>query len=282
MLIVGAGSYIGDNFALFAKNHLYIETVDSYKQWENINFEQYDTILIVAGIAHQKRKIDKDIYFNVNCELAVAIAKKAKDSSVSQLIYISSMAVYGDVKGEISSKKKPKPAAHDYYGLSKLKAEEALEKIIKTGLCIVRPPMVYGPYCPGNFSRLVSLAKVAPVFPDIDNRRSMIYISNLCSFLLFTIENNLTGIQQPQNNEYVNTTALVKIIAKQYNKRIRTTKLFNPIISIMARFIPSVSKLFHSSYYSQSLSESAYKQTSFEESIHLSVMPSAPQQHDPF
>ena len=46
-------------------------------------------------------------------------------------------------------------------------------------LSIIRPPMVYGPDCPGNFSRLRRLAGMTPVFPKLHNQRSMIYIENL-------------------------------------------------------------------------------------------------------
>ena len=53
-------------------------------------------------------------------------------------------------------------------------------------LCIVRPAMVYGPRCPGNFSRLLKLvASGIPLpFGSMLSVRSFIQVDNLASFLI--------------------------------------------------------------------------------------------------
>ncbi|MCL2360845.1 MAG: NAD-dependent epimerase/dehydratase family protein [Defluviitaleaceae bacterium] len=264
VLIVGANSYIGDSFAAYAKDRLEVDIVDSYDGWKTASYENYDNVLLVAGIAH--KKADKDLHFAVNHDLAINMAKRARDGGVEQFIYISSMAVYGITQGEITHDTKPNPDTKYYYALSKFQAEEELTRIMEN-LCIVRPPMVYGPGCPGNFSKLVSLTRKLPIFPDIKNKRSMIFIDNLCAFLLQVIENNLAGVQMPQNKEHVNTTGLVRAIAMHQGKRIRTTRFFNPIISLLIRFVPQVWKLFGSLYYSHSDNEDMYNVVGFEESI---------------
>ena len=43
--------------------------------------------------------------------------------------------------------------------------------------------MIYGKGSKGNYPVLAKLAKKFPVFPDVDNERSMLYIENLCEFL---------------------------------------------------------------------------------------------------
>jgi len=220
VLIVGANSYIGDSFAKYAHEHLHVDIVDSYKEWKTAAFEKYDSILLVAGLAHQERnrkQANKERYFAVNRDLAIAVAKKAKVSGVGQFIFLSSMAVYGIKSGEITAETKPDPRKNDYYGLSKYQAELELAKIfgaLKSNLCLIRPPMVYGPNCPGNFPKLVRLTRRLPVFPDVNNRRSMIYIDNLCALIMHIIENGCGGAFLPQNSEYVNTTRLVQAIAK--------------------------------------------------------------------
>ena len=260
------GSMYGPGNDYMSNKSFTVHTVDSYDEWQTTDFTQYDSILMIAGIAHNP-KADKALYYAVNRDLAIAVARKAKSGGVGQFIYVSTMAVYGKTRGEITVKTIPNPHPVDHYGLSKYQAEEALKNIYPTGLCIVRPPIVYGFACPGNFSKLVKLARRMPIFPDISNKRSMIYITNLCAFFAYAIENGLQGVHLPQNIEHVNTTALVREI----NKKTLTTRLFNPLIHVMRRFIVPLDKLFGNLYYAHDPLEEAYNIVGFEESIQKSL-----------
>jgi nucleoside-diphosphate-sugar epimerase len=102
--------------------------------------------------------------------------------------------------------------------------------------------MIYGKGCKGNYPRLVKLALTLPVFPDIDNKRSMIYIDNLCEVVRLLIDGCSSGIFFPQNEEFVNTSEMVRLIAKAHGKKIGTTKLFNPLIKMIK--ISIVNKVF--------------------------------------
>jgi len=275
VLVVGANSYIGDSFAAYAKGRLQIDVVDSYEKWKTADFGQYHSVLFVAGLAHQgrgQRKANKDMYFTVNRDLAVDVAKRVGESGLSQFIYLSSMAVYGKATGEISGDAIPQPNVNAPYGLSKYQAEIALSKVLSPKqLCIVRPPMVYGLNCPGNFSKLVKLATKTPVFPKISNRRSMIYIDNLCEFLAQAVENNLAGVHLPQNSTHVCTSELVSLISKHQGRKIHMTRLLNLPIRLFASLVPTVGKMFGDLYYTSSQTEEAYNVTGFEESIAKSV-----------
>ena len=187
------------------------------------------------------KKRDKDLYFRVNRDLAYEVAKKAKKEGVSQFIFLSSMSVYGMETGVITRDTVPHPKS--LYGKSKLEAEKLIEHLNDQTykVAILRPPMVYGKGCKGNYPKLAKLAKITPLFPDIDNKRSMIYVDNLSKFLKVIIDDNQSGLFFPQNNEYVKTSELVKLIAKYNNKKIRLTKLFNPIINSL-KFNSTVKK----------------------------------------
>ena len=52
--------------------------------------------------------------------------------------------------------------------------------------------MIYGKGCKGNYQKLAKLARITPIFPDIENKRSMIYIDNLSEFIKKLIENGVT------------------------------------------------------------------------------------------
>ena len=73
------------------------------------------------------------------------------------------------------------------------------------------------------------LAKKIPVFPDYENKRSMLYIDNLCECVRQIIDNDEKGYFYPQNIEYVKTSNLVKTI----NPNIKMVKIFNVFISLV-------------------------------------------------
>ncbi|MCL2572613.1 MAG: NAD-dependent epimerase/dehydratase family protein [Defluviitaleaceae bacterium] len=270
VLVVGANSYIGDKFGAYANNRLHVDIVDSYNQWKSTSFEGYDCILMVAGIAHQ-RKARNDLHFAINRDLAIEVGKKSRASGVRQFIYMSSMAVYGIGEGVITKDTMPFPNRNDYYGLSKFEAEKGLDVFFGKGLCIVRPPIVYGPGCPGNFGRLIRLAKRLPVFPDINNQRSMIFIDNLCEFLVFAIENVLEGIYLPQNKEYVCTSRLVRFIGESLDRKIATTGVFNPVLGLLKRVSSTFSKLFGDLIYEMDELTNVYSLITFEDSVKASI-----------
>src|SRR5690606_24496483 len=75
------------------------------------------------------------------------------------------------------------------YTRSKVQGEQALQALYADAaprLAIVRPPMVFGPACPGNFARLRKLLQTGIPLPfaAVDARRSFIYVENLADLLL--------------------------------------------------------------------------------------------------
>ena len=244
VLITGANSYVGTSFEAYAKLHypteFIIDTVDMIDgSWREKDFSGYDVVYHVAGIAHADvGKVDeatKKLYYKVNTDLAIETAKKAKEEGVGQFIFMSSIIIYGDSapygeKKRISLETVPEPS--NFYGDSKWQADQGIRKLWdkKFKVCILRPPMIYGKGCKGNYQVLSKLAKRLPFFPDVENERSMLYIENLCEFLCQIIMREDEGIYFPQNKEYVKTSDLVKIIAKVNGKWIVVSKLFNWVV----------------------------------------------------
>ena len=270
VLVIGDDSYIGQSFEAFAKDRFEIKMVNSRDNaWKSVDFTGYDSVLHCAGIAHVKQnKKMKPLYYEVNCDLAVEVAEKAKKEGVRQFVFLSTMAVYGTSRSEIDIETVPNPNKGDFYGGSKLKAEQEFQKLANDDfkLCIVRPPMVYGKGCKGNFPRLVKLAKKTPIFPNYKNKRSMIYIENLCSRFCGLIDKEDEGVFLPQNEDYVNTTELVRAIKGCYGKRVATTKIFNWAIWLAKR-ISVFEKLFGDLYYAKQGDEGEYNVVDFEESV---------------
>ena len=247
ILITGANSYIGTSFEKYMHQYenYQIDTLDMMDtQWQNYNFSLYDVVFHVAGIAHADvghvSEEKKRRYYKVNTDLTYEVAKKSKEAGIRQFIYMSSIIVYGE-SAPVGKRKiitpETKPAPVNFYGDSKLQADKKLQSLVDTSfkVCILRPPMIYGPGCKGNYQLLSKLAKKLPVFPDIKNERSMLYIGNLCHFVKNCIDYQYEGIYFPQNDEYVSTSQMVKEIAKANGKNIYLTKLLNPFVYLASK-----------------------------------------------
>jgi UDP-glucose 4-epimerase len=272
ILITGKDSYIGTSLEKWLSqwpDKYTVDTVDmTSASWKEKDFSKYDVVFHVAGIAHRKEtKENKDLYFKVNRDIAYETAKKSKAEGIKQFIFLSSMSVYGIETGTIdkSTPLRPKSA----YGKSKLEAENLISQLQDGffNIAILRPPMVYGKGCKGNYPRLAKLALKTPVFPKIENKRSMIYIDNLSEFVKQLIDNFSSGLFFPQNAEYVNTSEMVRLIAEAHGKRVTMTKLFNPLLSLLR--LRKVDKVFRDLVYDMSMSEyeSDYRVCEFKESI---------------
>ncbi|MEG2513485.1 MAG: NAD-dependent epimerase/dehydratase family protein [Acetivibrio sp.] len=289
VLIIGKTSYIGRSWKDYMeKNHgdlpLQIDCVGAVnEEWKTANLKEYEVVVHMAALVHQKEeKAGEDAYRRVNYELPMEIAKGAKASGVGQFVFLSTMAVYGNVSGKITKETKAQPET--YYGIYKYKAEEELRALHtdKFRITIIRPPMVYGKDCKGNFKRLVKLAGISMAFPEISNKRSMLYIENLCEYLYLVLERQAYGIGCPQNPMPVETTDLFCKIRKAQNRKTMTTKAFNPLLIPLMKRIKSLDKMFGDCYYELENAEGSedfwidippreYEKVKFEESVWRSV-----------
>lgn len=279
ILIAGKNSYIGTSLEKWLmkepENYL-VHTVDTKDGiWKETDFSPYDIVFHVAGIAHVSTDPKmKDLYYQVNRDLTVEVAKKAKAEGIKQFIFMSSIIVYGDsMSGKRVITRDTDPTPSNFYGDSKLQAEKGIKPLETDDfkIVILRPPMIYGKGSRGNYPRLSKLAQKTPIFPDFDNERSMLHIDNLCEFLKIVIDSEETGLFFPQNRDYVKTSELVQTIAKTHGKGVILTKLFNPIIKIFFK-VPTINKVFGNLTFEKSISElpnSDYQIRDLEESIVL-------------
>lgn len=185
VLITGKDSYIGTHFRDYLQqysNDYYVEELDVRDDnWKNFDFTHFDVVYHVAGIAHIKEiKENEDLYYKVNRDLAIEIAKQSKESKVKQFIFMSSMSVYGLNYSDNLITKNTRCYPNTYYGISKYQAEEQLKELEDETfkICIVRPPMVYGDNSPGNLTKLFKAVRKVHIFPTLRNQRSSITVDS--------------------------------------------------------------------------------------------------------
>jgi len=282
ILITGKNSYIGtslDNWLLREPDKYKVDTVDMKDEsWKEKDFSVYDALFHVAGIAHVSSDPKmEDLYYKVNRDLTIETAEKAKAEGVKQFIFMSSIIVYGDSSKRVIDRNTV-PTPSNFYGNSKLQAEEGIKHLESDDFKIVvlRPPMIYGKGSKGNYPRLANMAKKIPVFPDIDNERSMLHIDNLCEFIKAMIDHEESGLYFPQNKDYVKTSELVRTIAEVHGKKIMMISWMNWLIRLMFG-IGIVNKVFGNLVYEKSMSDydkANYRIRDFRESIELTELES--------
>lgn len=273
VLITGANSYIGTSFDKYVADHysseLSIDTVDMIDgSWRQKDFSSYDIVYHVAGIAHADvGKVSDEVkakYYAINTGLTIETCKKAKEEGVKQFVFMSSAIVYGESAPYGKSKritKETEPQPANFYGDSKWQADKGVRELADESyiVTVLRPPMIYGKGSKGNYPTLAKMAKKLPVFPNVQNERSMLYIENLCEFLCQVMIRGEGGIFWPQNAEYTKTSDMVKMISDEAGHKIHVSKGWNWVVGL-ARIIPGkprglTNKAFGNLSYDHTLSD---------------------------
>lgn len=277
ILVAGAGSYLGRAFARYMSQWPEAYRVDRVRtsdgSWREKDFSGYDVVYCVAGIAHIKETPENaHLYQEVNCDLAAALAEKSKVAGVRQFLYLSSMSVYGLTTGVITPETRPSP--NTAYGRSKLAAEERLAALADGTftVAILRPPMVYGKDCKGNFQTVLKLVKKLPFFPLCENARSMLYVDHLSAFVKLLVDRELGGLFFPQNRDYVQTSHMASLMADALGKPLRLSRLAGLGVRVLCPLVPMARKAFGSLVYRDTEAfDFCYCETPFDETIRRSV-----------
>lgn len=278
VLITGKSSRIGNRLEQHLKQAggYSVEKLSMRGNWEDTDLSVYDAVVHCAAIAHQKEQDgEEDMYMQVNAKMTAQLAEKAKAAGVGCFVFLSTMGVYsehGDMKRMVTIDKDTREAPNTLYGKSKLEAERLIAPMADDGfrVCLLRPPLVYGKDCRGNYARIRSLALKLPFMPDLDNQRSMLYVGNLCEFIKMLLDNPKSGTYFPQNREFVNTKDMLRNIADAEGKKMRFFGLLGSLVRGLMSNNALVQKVFGNLVYDMSLSDTfdfKYCTTTFEDSF---------------
>lgn len=253
ILVSGENGYIGRSFQKTISKYDENYSIDFISvrnnEWEEKDFGDYDVFLHLAGKAHVSRnkKLESE-YYKINTDLTTRLAKKAKKDGVKHFIFMSSIIVYGSTHEKINSHTKPNP--NNFYGNSKLLAEKNIIFLADDGflVTVLRPPMIYGYKSKGNFEKLKKLAFKSPIFFQIHNSRSVLYIENLNEFIKWIIDQKKEGIFLPSDESPVSTSEIYQTLRRIKGKRtflLPIPKLIVKILLLQTMF----QKIFGDLYY---------------------------------
>ena len=164
------------------------DTIDA-ESWSKL-LEGTNVFVHLAGRAHilkDKAEAPLEEFRKINVDWTLEVAKKVLSSDVKRFIYFSSLGVLGSESNDVSLTESSEYRPSFDYAVSKEEAERELKKLFANNdkeLVIIRPPLVYAYDAPGNFARLIFLAKTPLPLPfaSIKNRRSLISAKNLVHF----------------------------------------------------------------------------------------------------
>jgi len=143
-------------------------------------------ILMASSITLSKEDSFKAMIKNIT--MAENLSRFIMSHKVKQVIFISSVEVYGNADGSISESLIPKPK--NYYGISKLASEYVIKNSClknQTAITILRLPGVYGKNGSCAINKLIESAyngKIT-IFGDGTDKRDFVNVKDLCKIFEF-------------------------------------------------------------------------------------------------
>jgi len=192
-----------------------------------------DTVIHLAARVHVMKDTAADPlteFLKVNLYGTSNLAQQAASAGVKRLVFVSSIKVNGEQTMDARPfAESDEPDPRDPYAISKLQAEQVLQRVAReTGLevVIVRPPLVYGPGVKGNFIRLLAaIDKEIPLpLAGAHNLRSLVYVGNLVDALIACATHPAAAGQTylVSDGEDVSTAMLVEKIAHVLGRKSRS------------------------------------------------------------
>ncbi len=239
LLITGANGFIG---SYFIKKYTHKYNINKFSFRSNklseLDISNTDTIIHLSAIVHQMGGASKEEYEKVNVTQTLKLAQKAKGSGVKHFIFMSTVKVYGE-ETKVAYCENSECNPQDEYGKSKLKAELELKKLEDDNfkVSIIRTPIVYGYGVKANIKNLINLVEKVSVLPfgGIENRRSMVYVGNLCHLIDVVIDKDKSGIFLSSDDEPLSTTRLIKLISEELDRRVYLIKVpfFETLLKVL-------------------------------------------------
>lgn len=149
-----------------------------------------DALVMLAGLAHTIEEQPAEQFLKINRDLSLQHAQMALRAGCRRLVFVSSIAVYGNGPFTQPVRADDPVDPRSDYARSKWAAEEALVALCEgrpdVRLVRVRPPLVFGPDAPGTLARLRRALSGGWPLPlaGLRNRRSLVAVDALADALI--------------------------------------------------------------------------------------------------
>jgi UDP-glucose 4-epimerase len=207
VVIVGAGGFVGSTAAqnlqakgiptlLVPRQDLDLQQPDAAQKLAAL-LQPQDVLLIAAAIAPCKN--GEQLLANIQMQQALSDAIKAKNADLSQVVYISSDAVYADDVSLATEQSTMQPSS--FHGMMHAARELMLKGVVgAVPLAILRPSVLFGindphnGYGPNKFFRLVNEGKNIGLFGGGEELRDHIFVNDVAEIIAQTIVHRSQGV----------------------------------------------------------------------------------------
>ena len=208
--VTGASGFVGTRLVRFlqkSKINIRIMSRTSKENFETVVCDlqnglipqdaltEVDSVFHLAGFTHDVRDTpeSKNLYYKINVDATVQLAKLAVESGVKRFIFVSSVKAGGFAASGKCMTELDQNSTKDIYGKTKREAEIKLLEIGQKSdmhVSIVRSSLAYGPGVKGNLRMMLSGIEKGwfPPLPETGNRRSMIHVDDLVRALIMVAE----------------------------------------------------------------------------------------------
>ena len=230
VVVIGSNGFVGshvcDLFKLQKINTLKLSRNDvdlsskqaATKLTELLNHE--DIILITAANAPVKN--NKMLVQNI--EMMEKIISAIESLQIKRVIYVSSDAVYTDIKTPMTENSRTEPLS--LHGIMHLTREIMLKNISNINLSIVRPTLIYGHkdphngYGPNQFFRLLSKGKNISLFGKGEEKRDHVYIYDVAKLINKLVLSHHNGILNIASGEVTTFKEIANKINSFYSNKV--------------------------------------------------------------
>jgi UDP-glucose 4-epimerase len=239
VLLTGARGFIGSYFQKqYAHKYAIFPFSFVKDDIQTLHVKEVDTIIHLSALVHQMNGASDDAYEKINVEQTLQLARKAKENGVSHFIFMSTIKVYGEENDTAYTEVSP-CHPQDMYGKTKLEAEIELQKLASNDfiVSVIRTPIVYGYGVKANMQSLMKLIDKIALLPfgGICNKRSFVYIGNLCALIDAIIQVKVGGVFLAGDDEALSTTDLIRRIAYAKHRKIFLVHL--PLFSLFLKCV---------------------------------------------
>lgn len=224
-----------------------VGNLGSGQDWR-VALQSISVVIHTAARVHvmRDRASDPLAEFRVaNTAGTLNLAHQAAAAGVRRFVFISSVKVHGDATAlGHPFTEDDVPAPRDPYGQSKLEAERGLWTLAAQTdmeVCIIRPPLVYGPGVRANFAALLlAVAHGLPLpLASVDNRRSMVALDNLLDLIAICADHPAAANQAflVSDGRDLSTPALIRGLAQAMGKSPRLFACPSALLQVVARVL---------------------------------------------
>tara|TARA_B110001450_G_scaffold247378_1_gene262373 strand:- start:1634 stop:2614 length:981 start_codon:yes stop_codon:yes gene_type:complete len=211
--IVGGSGFVGSRLISVLKNskvynldkrksdfHNNISSIVDIRVESDIKFSSDTNLVVLLAAEHRDDVSPSSLYYDVNVQGTKNVLNAMDKHGVKNIIFTSSVAVYGLDKINPDESHKHDPFNH--YGKSKYEAELVINEWFnqnpkEKSVTIIRPTVIFGERNRGNVYNLLKqvCSEKFLMIGDGLNKKSMAYVGNVVAFIKFLIEEKESGYQ---------------------------------------------------------------------------------------